>query len=149
MKLPTSTYEYGTHLIFVTINYTGGTSSEVNAEIRINGSTVIGSATTNATASKNTLTFFTVINNNCCVLFCAATNTNTTNCCNTAGTCAPGLRARATRSRMKPWQIARAKPYGAARIALDQPARRKLSCLRSNVELSGDPLAGRPTQTPG
>ena len=64
MKLPTSTYEYGTHLIFVTINYTGGTSSEVNAEIRINGSTVIGSATTNATASKNTLTFFTVINNN-------------------------------------------------------------------------------------
>ena len=64
MKLPTSTYEYGTHLIFVTINYTGGTSSEVNAEIRINGSTVIGSATTNATASKNTLTFFTVIDNN-------------------------------------------------------------------------------------
>ena len=64
MKLPTSTYEYGTHLIFVTINYTGGTSSEVNAEIRINGSTVIGSATTNATASKNTLTFFAVVNNN-------------------------------------------------------------------------------------
>ncbi|RTL04436.1 hypothetical protein EKK58_10540 [Candidatus Dependentiae bacterium] len=64
MKLPTSTYEYGTHLIFVTINYTGGTASEVNAEIRINGSTVIGSATTNATASKNTLTFFTVIDNN-------------------------------------------------------------------------------------
>lgn len=64
MKIPTSTYEYGTHLIFVTINYTGGTSSEVNAEIRINGSTVIGSATTNATASKNTLTFFTVIDNN-------------------------------------------------------------------------------------
>lgn len=64
MKLPTSTYEYGTHLIFVTINYTGGTSSEVNAEIRVNGSTVIGSATTNATASKNTLTFFTVIDNN-------------------------------------------------------------------------------------
>jgi len=64
MKLPTSTYEYGTHLILVTINYTGGTASEVNAEIRINGSTVIGSATTNATASKNTLTFFTVIDNN-------------------------------------------------------------------------------------
>ena len=64
MKLPTSTYEYGTHLIFVTINYTGGTASEVNAEIRINGSTVIGSATTNATASKNTLTFFAVVNNN-------------------------------------------------------------------------------------
>ena len=64
MKLPTSTYEYGTHLIFVTLNYTGGTASEVNAEIRINGSTVIGSATTNATASKNTLTFFTVIDNN-------------------------------------------------------------------------------------
>ena len=61
MKLPTSTYEYGYHLIFVTLNYTGGTASEVNAEIRINGSTVIGSATTNATASKNTLTFFTVI----------------------------------------------------------------------------------------
>jgi hypothetical protein len=64
MKLPTSTYEYGTHLILVTLNYTGGTASEVNAEIRINGSTVIGSATTNATASKNTLTFFTVIDNN-------------------------------------------------------------------------------------
>ena len=63
MKLPTSTYEYGLHLIFVTLNYTGGTASEVNAEIRINGSTVIGSATTNATASKNTLTFFTVIDN--------------------------------------------------------------------------------------
>ena len=63
MKLPTSTYEYGWHLIFVTLNYTGGTASEVNAEIRINGSTVIGSATTNATASKNTLTFFTVIDN--------------------------------------------------------------------------------------
>jgi hypothetical protein len=64
MKLPTSTFEYGTHLIFVTISYTGGTASEVNAEVRINGSTVIGSATTNATASKNTLTFFTVIDNN-------------------------------------------------------------------------------------
>jgi hypothetical protein len=64
MKLPTSTYEYGTHLILVTLNYTGGTASEVNAEVRINGSTVIGSATTNATASKNTLTFFTVIDNN-------------------------------------------------------------------------------------
>lgn len=64
MKLPTSTFEYGTHLIFVTISYFGGTASEVNAEVRINGSTVIGSATTNATASKNTLTFFAVIDNN-------------------------------------------------------------------------------------
>lgn len=39
-------------------------SATIDAEIRINGSTVIGSATTNATASKNTLTFFAVVNNN-------------------------------------------------------------------------------------